>query len=371
MKKYTLPTLYKKAKNNKISEWDIWIEIDKNNVPIIIRNSGFVNFKHRETKRYIRKGTNIGKSNEKSAYENAIFIVNNYWKDHIEDNYVDSINKIDDEPLFLKPMLAKPLKKNNNDNFKNKIVQPKYNGIRAVSFRHKGDTHIISRERKVIDTVNHIESNLPNIFLNHSPDGELYNHNLTFQEIVRRVKKYREGLTEEIQYWVYDLAIPDIIVSERLNLIDKIIPNNHRIIKKVPYYYIDSYDEFKQYHDKFVSDGYEGIILREPNSFYGFNDRPSCLQKYKEFKDAEYKIVDYNKEEWDDNGVMYNLVVWVCETEKGERFNVRPKGSFQNRIYQYNRADMYIGKMYTVRYQEESENGTPIFGIGIEFRDYE
>jgi len=369
MEKYTLPTLYKKAKKGKISEWSIWIELDENNIPVIIRKSGFIGFKHRETKRYIRKGTNIGKKNEKSAWDNAIFITNNYWKDHIEDNWVDNIDKINDEPLYLKPMLAQPFKR--NIDFKNKIVQPKYNGIRALSFLHKSDNRILSRERKQIDTMDHIRKQIDELFLGkYSPDGELYHHDLTFQEIVRRVKKYRPELSEEIQYWVYDLAVPDIPFEERLYIIDNLV-NDNDIIRKSVHHRINSYDEFIHYHNQYVKDGYEGIILRDPDSMYIFNDRPSCLIKYKEFKDDEFEVVDYTVEEWDDNGIMKNLVVWVCETEYGEKFNVRPKGSFERRINWLINVEKYIGKMLTVRYQEESENGTPIFGVGIEFRDYE
>ena len=362
-------TLYKKARNGKITSWDIKVCLDKD-VPCIVRESGYIDGKKRTNKKYIRKGTNIGKSNEKSPLENAIFIADNYWNDHIEDNYVDDIDNINDPPRYLKPMLAKTFNKNSTINYKNCIVQPKYNGIRAVSFRHINDYRIISRERKEFGTLKHIE-NVLDIFGNYSPDGELYNHSLTFQEIVRRVKKYREGLTEEIQYHVYDIAIPDTALYDRLAIIEEIIPENNDILHKVHSYKVNSYEEFKNYHDKFVRDGYEGIIIRDINSHYGFNDRPSSLMKYKEFKDAEFEIVGFDKEEWDDDGVIRNLVVWICITKQGETFSVRQKGSFYTREMLYKEAHENIGKMLTVRFQETSENGTPIFGVGLGIRDYE
>jgi DNA ligase-1 len=265
-------------------------------------------------------------------------------------------------------MLAKPFKRVNR--YKDMVVQPKYNGIRAVSFLHINDKRLISRERNEFESMKHISSVIPDMFVDKSPDGELYHHDITFQEIVRRVKKYRPGLSEEIQYWVYDLAIPDIVFAERYEILTDII-GEHETIKVVPHFDVSSYEEFKHYHDKFVRDGYEGIILRNKNSEYKFNSRPSCLQKYKEFKDAEFRIVGFDKEEWDDSGTIRDLVVWICETDKGEQFNVRPKGSFEDRIKKYNNADEYIGKFITVRYQEESENGTPIFGVGLSIRDYE
>jgi len=369
MKETCFPVLYKKAKNNKTSKWCISVEIDKNDIPVIIRKSGFIGYKERVNNRYIKKGTNIGRSNEKTPYENALFIAENFWKDHIKDNWIDDIDKIDEEPLYLKPMLAKTFKPEKCNDWSNIIVQPKYNGIRAISYLHRGDERLLSRECKEHVVMNHIKKEF-DIFNNLSPDGELYKHDLTFQEIVRRVKKYREGLTEEIEYWVYDLAIPDKTFSERYSMLKKIV-NNNSIIKLVPVYNVDSYEEFKKYHDQFVSEGFEGIIVRDKTSYYQFNDRPKCLQKYKEFFDNEFEVIGYKKEEWDDNGTIKNLVIWVCKTDNDETFDVRPKGSFLVREQQYNDVEQYMNKMLTVRYQEKSENGTPIFGVGIEFRDYE
>jgi hypothetical protein len=165
--------------------------------------------------------------------------------------------------------------------------------------------------------------------------------------------------------------IEDIPYDERKYILDNLIPDDHPIIKKVPTYNVGCQDDIKNYHDKFVIDGYEGIIIRHPDSIYHFNDRPSCLMKYKEFKDDEFVVVGYESEKWDNDGVIEDLVVWICETSDGKKFSVRPKGSFDRRIDWYNKAHKYIGEYLTVRYQEESEDGTPIFGVGIEFRNYE
>jgi len=362
----TFPILYKKSKKNKVSQWEVWVDINDDDIPVIYRKSGFVGFKFRTNQRFIKKGTNVGKSNEKTPYENACFIAGNYWKKHIEDNYVEGVENINREPLFLKPMLAKPYKPRTFPVW----VQPKYNGIRGVSFRHIEDKRIISRERKEFPAVSHIANEL-NIFGKYSPDGELYNHSLTFQEIVRRVKKYREGLTEELEYWVYDLAIPDVPLDERMYILQNLIPKDHPIIKIVPGFIANSDEEVKEYHDKFVKDGYEGVIIRDPNSMYHYNDRPICLMKYKEFIDEEFIVVDYDYEEWDDNGVIRRLVMWICEDKNGNRFNVRPKGTFERRIQWYEQAKYYIGQPLTGRYQELSEDGTPIFCVGIAFRNYE
>ncbi len=366
MKSKEFQSLYKLAKAGKISKWSVSVHVE-DDVPVIVRISGFIGFKERTNRRFIKKGVNIGKSNEKSAWDNAVFIANNYWKDHIEDNYVEDIEDIHKEPKFLYPMLAKPYKE---CDVWPKYVQRKYNGVRCLSFRHKNDPRMISRKRKEFPALTHIKNSVDEIFGANSPDGEIYNHHLSFQEIVRRTKKYRAGLTEELQYHVYDLAIPNMGFLDRYDLLKKLV-GDHHTVKVAELYPVYTHDGIKTYHDQFVDEGFEGVIVRYPDEEYGFNDRPKHLQKFKEFLDEEFEVVDHYAEEWDDNGTIRNLVMWVCVTEEGRRFNVRPKGSFERRIRWYDNAKFYYGKQLTVRYQERSEDNVPIFGIGIEFRDYE
>jgi DNA ligase-1 len=47
------------------------------------------------------------------------------------------------------------------------------------------------------------------------------------------------------------------------------------------------------------------------------------------------------------------------------------KGSIENRIEMFKKAETYVGKEITVRYQELSEDGIPIFPVGLAIRDYE
>ena len=50
---------------------------------------------------------------------------------------------------------------------------------------------------------------------------------------------------------------------------------------------------------------------------------------------------------------------------------MRPKGSVEKRQQMFKDLEKIIGKELTVRYQELSEDGIPIFPVGIVIRDYE
>jgi DNA ligase-1 len=259
---------------------------------------------------------------------------------------------------------------------------------RAFSLRHLGDDRILSRERHEFAGDAHVENVLEEVFGPDSPDGEIYKHGWSFQQIISMLKKwynrgenpdYPELASEDLEYWVYDLAIPVKKYEERREMLDNLIPFEHPIIKVVRTERCDNLEEVKKWHDYFVAQGFEGLIIRDPKTEYAFNDRNWSLIKYKEFKDREWPIVGSEIEDWEDplTGTSRKLILWVCETEQGNTFVVRPVGSFQERERLAESPTDHYGKFLTVRFQELSEDGTPIFGTGRGFaeglivRDYE
>jgi ATP-dependent DNA ligase len=127
----------------------------------------------------------------------------------------------------------------------------------------------------------------------------------------------------------------------------------------------NSYEDIKIMHDYFVTEGYEGIILRKDEQYK--NTRSSNLLKYKEFDDDEMEIIGFSE----GVGTEVGLVIWEVKTNDGLIFTVRPKGDFEERKKLFENGEKYIGKKITVRFQGKSEKGIPRFPIGISIRDYE
>ena len=390
-------TYYKRAKTGKVCHWTIEVfDADsEHEFPVIVTTSGFVGFKTRTKRTYVKKGTNIGKSNEKSPLEMAIFKAKNKAKEKWEDNMVETIDEVDLPPKFIYPMLAE--KFNPKKLPMRFFVQPKLDGCRLVSFAHLGDYRMLSRKRKEFTSLDdRIKVAVRDIFgIQYSPDGECHCPGESLQTQMSWVKKLQEN-TKKLDYYVYDLAMPDKTFEERYKILKQLIPEDHSVVKLVPTYEVDVRDQLKEFnhlpkkefqakiaefatielkklHDKFVQDGYEGAIIRFPDGMYGFNDRPIWLMKYKCFEDDEFEIVDYDVEEYDDpeTGDIWELVVWTCETADGVRFNARPRGSFVKRREALKTADEFVGEMYTVRYQTLTDSGVPQFPVGIVFRNYE
>ena len=117
--------------------------------------------------------------------------------------------------------------------------------------------------------------------------------------------------------------------------------------------------DFRRLFAEFVEAGYEGIMLRNAVGVYRANYRSNDLQKYKEFMEEEYRIIDFKEGEGRDAGA----VIWVCETADGKEFSIRPRGSFEQRREWFNDGAKYIGKNLTVVYQELTEDGKPRFPV--------
>ena len=75
--------------------------------------------------------------------------------------------------------------------------------------------------------------------------------------------------------------------------------------------------------------------------------------------DSEYKIVDFTAEQ--DTSTTKNLVVWICVNQNGDKFNVRPKGTREERHELYNRGSEFIGQQIQVKYFELTDSGIPRF----------
>jgi len=107
-------------------------------------------------------------------------------------------------------------------------------------------------------------------------------------------------------------------------------------------------------------------MIRNPSMAYEIGKRSYSLLKLKDFVDAEYRIFDII----DGGGSDAGLAIFILETDDGSRFNCRPEGTQSNRAELYINRKELVGKFLTVRYQELSRDGIPIFPVGVSIRDH-
>lgn len=366
--KKTFPTLYAKASTGKIKIWRIWAE-DGKPCPTIVTEYGWKGSDNlQQTVVKVPKGKNIGRSNETTAFEQACLEAEAKWTKKQDKKYTpDPSGKSN----ILLPMLAHDYKKRKHHVEWPAFVQPKLNGVRCLATK-VSDTEVqyISRGGKEFTSLDHLTpAILKAVKVGETLDGELFTEDLTFQEIVSAVKR-KQDMTEAIQYWVYDIVM-DGAFTARLKRLDKIFApfkcDTSSPLVRVPSTKLADERRMMEYQSQAVQAGFEGTIIRNATGVYKKDFRSPDLQKYKDFLDEEFKIVGAKE----GIGRAEGTVTWTCVTEDGKEFDVRPRGTHEQRTLWWKNHERYIGKQLTVRYQNRSDDNIPIFPVGLAIRDYE
>ncbi len=365
----TFPTLYKMTSTGAIQEWKI--EVMDHFIPdhptYTIRY-GQVDGKKIIANTKFLTGKNIGKANETTALEQCALEARSHWnKQKDRKGYTEKIPT--EKPL--RPMLALKYKDHGH-----KIKFPCYgslklDGIRALAKKENGKVKLFSRLNKEFLVLDHIVEKLTPIMKDGDIwDGELYNHDIDFQEIISAVKRdEKKESTELIQYWVYD-KISNKDFQIRFSELGQSIPLSCSIIKIVHNIICDE-DELVGHHNDFVNRGFEGMMIRNLKGPYKINGRSKDLQKYKAFTDEEFKIIGVKKVKTE------GMCSFICETKIGATFDCMPKGSgVVRRKYftDWNSGKIKKGDLLTVEFfgWTTTESGSvPRFPTGKGVRDYE
>jgi len=381
------PKLYSKSKTGKTQIWQIEV-IKQSSGPAaagggetaLIRVSyGYLDGKTVVNEKEITKGKNLGKKNETTPYEQALLDAQSTWQGKIEGGYAENLGNAQVPGLAsdnavaahktISPMLALDYHKAGKKIVFPCYVQAKLDGVRSIFFNNA----LTSRNGKPFTGLEHIIAELaPATKAGLILDGEVYSTKLSFQQFVGLVKKKKFTAEDKeqlkfVNLWVYD-CVNDQPFEERLaTLKDFFSKNKFTQIHLLPTEECKKREDLKGFHDKFVLEGNEGLMVRNKQGLYQLGSRSNDLQKYKEFEDAEYPVTGFT----DGQGIEKGLVIWICKTKEGKEFHVRPRGTHEERATLFKKAQSYVGKELTVRYQELSEDNIPRFPVGITFRDYE
>ena len=292
---------------------------------------------------------------------------------------------------LLKPMLAKSETQITNRKIfeKDWYASRKINGVRTLVYFKNGEIHTCSRggATNYDFVLEHILKHpklveyfkkYPNLIL----DSEAFKFGWTLNKIsgiCRTQKTAYDG--EPLELYVYDIVDVNKTFEERLNIIDKFAEdlnlsfNPERSwndddlkIQIVPHELISGEEYIKKLHDKYVAEGWEGLVLRDPEAKYKPGGRTQIMVKWKAYKDSEYEIIGLSE------GLREEDMCFVMTTKDGQQFNCKPIGDREQKQWYREHIDELIGKMATVKYFEMSgKEGSqiPQQPVMIAIRDYE
>jgi len=319
-----------------------------------------------------KEGKNIGKKNEKTPEDVALFEAETTALKKIDKGYKLVEGKINEHATKAtkdfsvpEPMLAHKYADQGHKLGKHFFAQKKYDGIRGIFDTNTGKGY--TRSGKPMLGCPHIEEAILKLGIKDGwIDGELYSHDLSFEQIISVTKKTKtladEKLRKKIILVVFDAVMPGNTM-ERHNWVKKNVKGKYlEISEMVPC----TPETVEKIHDKFVEEGYEGIMLRATDGKYE-HKRSYGLLKFKKFFDEECKIVDFEKNEHQET--LGSL--WFVYSNGG-RFKTGLKMSHEMRQEIWDNKKKYLGKLATVRFQELTDKEkVPRFGVTVAIRDYE
>jgi ATP-dependent DNA ligase len=246
---------------------------------------------------------------------------------------------------LMKPMLAHTFEKVKT-NLDGAMVQYKYDGNRCLIYNDGKSLIAYSRNGKKIETIDHILSGI-DIPVGATLDGEIYNHDLSLQEIVSLIKRKQED-TNKLAYVVYDMISSEPF-RERYQKLRHYSLKGSAVL--APAWPIEAISNMKQQLSDALAYGYEGLIVRSDNCGYEVGKRSKSLLKVKAWHDKDFTIIDIvpSKDGW---------ARLVCADEE-ITFTVSAPGDMKFKEHVMFNRGRYIGKQVRVEYAYLTKDGIP------------
>ena len=277
---------------------------------------------------------------------------------------------------MMKPMLAHKFDNSRVDWSQPVYIQPKLDGVRCLFTKHGA----YSRTGKKFMNLAHIELALipffkqqPDVVL----DGELYNHKLKrdFEKIISLVRKQKPTADDRldaqhlVQFHVYDY-FDGVMYDSYDTRRDQLICSNIYDVQ-IKYVHADkvhSYEAARAFHAAYLSEGYEGSIIRLDGLYK--HGRSYDLMKFKDFSDTEATIIGYEIGKGKRTGTLGKFIML---DDEGVEFGCPPgRGyNYKDLADMLKNIDSYIGKRATFTYFQRTQAGSyrhPLFKC---IRNYE
>jgi len=317
-------------------------------------------------------GKNQGKANETTDITQAdAEIAAEYKKKKAQGKYHDTVEDIDNSTYFA-PMLAHKYEKYipTQQMYDARIVlsSPKLDGVRCIADKNG----LWTRRGKPIVAMPHIWEALKPIFQNNPEiilDGELYNHDLRdhlnrISGLCRKKKLTKDEFeqTKQIQYHVYDcdLGHGETFIDRFHVLATNVLLLGHgSYVKIVDARCVYNKDQLDELNSKYLSQGYEGQIIRIDGQPYQ-NKRTKYLLKRKEFQDQEFTITGFTEGVGNRAGMAGNI---TYVTDDGVEFSSGIAGGEEFYKMLWKNKEKYIGGQGTVRFFLWTEYGKPFLPV--------
>jgi len=287
-----------------------------------------------------------------------------------------------------KPMLAKQVDKVTNTKIFDKewLASRKIDGLRCLIYMgDDGELHTASRGAMNYDAAMSEILSHPDLIriFKENPglimDGEAYHHFWSLQQL-NSIARTQVTVVDYsvLQFYWYDIVDTNSTFDERLSFMRDIrdqldlsfepereFESGDLRIQFVPQVSVKGYDNMLKLHNQYVEEGWEGLVVRDPDKVYRPNGRTNDMIKIKVYKSEDFKVVNYEL------GLRGSEdMVFVCEMPDGRTFKAKPLGDRQQKEeYVENFDSLYKNHIGECKFFYYSDDGLPLQPAFKAFRD--
>lgn len=355
-------TLYCVNKIGGVQEWSVWTESET-----IIVEHGKLDGKM-QRKETICTPKNQGRANETTPEQQAKLEAQSKYNKQYDKYYRKTVEEAR-ELLTEGVMLAQDYTKKPHFLEERFYCSRKLDGLRCKTVFVNGEPEWHSRGGKQYPVPLHLVTQLK--VLHEATgvttlDGEAYVEGYKLQKIQSCVKK-TNSLTPKVTYEVFDVPMLNVSFGDR----NCVMESFREVTAELPHINIVEQelinkDELEGKLEQYLSENYEGIMMRNSKGMYEFqNKRSNDLLKYKLMSDSECKTLSCKR---DKNGQGLFTVDWTNhDTGINVQFELSMNGSHEENTFE--KLGKRVGEYVNFKYQDLTEDGVPTFARGLYFRE--
>lgn len=255
-------------------------------------------------------------------------------------------------------MRAIPLSKTKPKAGKSYLIEPKYDGLRAIAVIKGQSVTLLSRNGLEFTSVDHLKEPLLRLARGRDLffDGELVNGN--FNSSSSAIRRKNQTNTDT-RYHLFDRLEADEWGSvtreyaHRRTLLGQDFESSRdEGLQLVPSYRATT-EEFMRYYDRFLDQGYEGAMIKDPMGLYRFRKHKDWI-KLKPADDLDLRVESLVQGE----GKYFGMLGAAIVTYKGKRVRVGTGFSDEQRQQFWASPNSIKGKIIEVQFHEETPDGS-------------
>ena len=237
-------------------------------------------------------------------------------------------------------------------------IQPKIDGIRNIMILSDNPISLSRNAKPNYNTEEMIEA-LSKYAKDFVIDGELFAG--SFDKTITAVKTHNYK-ADELIFYTFDIIplseFKDKTCTLKLRGRDKVLKDvinkcNYPKIKYIGHEEVRSNDDIIKITKRYIEQGFEGSIIKDPDSLYGYS-RGNSWYKFKQAETFDYRIIDTLEGTGKYKGMLGSLVMDV----NGIRVNVGTGFTDSDRKKIWYTRNNLAGKYVEVKFQKKTKSGS-------------